>query len=92
MGNLEGSNEPIPTTERAHMRNDTSASTPDAMTQPLSLPRSERGLRGSVNRILDGFAPRVENRAMLVKMGRGRPSLVGDHRRGNHITQAFHLG
>lgn len=74
------------------MRNDHPTSNPDALTQPLSLPRRERGLRGRVNRVLDGFAPRVENRAMLVKMGRGRPSLVGDHRRGNHITQAFHLG
>lgn len=66
----------------------------NAMTQPLSLAsaRRERGLRGTVNRVLDNVAPRVENRAMLVKMGRGRPSLVGDHRRGNHITQAFHLG
>ncbi|CAM3929919.1 MULTISPECIES: hypothetical protein [Tsukamurella] len=65
----------------------------NAMTQPLSLAtaRRERGVRGTVNRILDGFAPRVENRAMLVKMGRGRPSLVGDHTRGNHITQAFHI-
>lgn len=71
------------------MRNDHS----NEMTQPLSLAaaRRQRGVRGTVNRVLDGFAPRVDNRAMLVKMGRGRPSLVGDHRRGNHITQAFHL-
>ncbi len=74
------------------MHSDHSNSNPDALTQPLSVPRREHGLRGTVNRVLDGFAPRVENRAMLVKMGRGRPSLVGDHRRGNHITQAFHLG
>ncbi|WP_019204515.1 hypothetical protein [Tsukamurella sp. 1534] len=71
------------------MHSDTS----NAMTQPLSLAtRRERGIRGTVNRMLDTVAPRVENRAMLVKMGNGRPSLVGDHRRGNHITQAFHLG
>ncbi|KXP00680.1 hypothetical protein [Tsukamurella pseudospumae] len=73
------------------MRND-HRNDPTALTQPLSLPRRQGGVRGTVNRVLDGFAPRVENRTMLVKMGRGRPSLVGDHRRGNHITQAFHLG
>ncbi|GAA4389809.1 hypothetical protein [Tsukamurella soli] len=62
-------------------------------TQPLRLaPRpAAKGLLGSLGRMLDGVAPRVEDRQVLVKMGCGRPSLVGDHRRHNHVTRAFHI-
>ena len=73
------------------MRNVHTTSNPAAATQPIAIARRESGLRGAVNRVLDGVAPRVENRAMLVKMGCGRPSLVGDHSRGNHVTRSFHI-
>lgn len=73
------------------MRNEYTNSNSSAATQPIMIPKRQNGLRGAVNRVLDGVAPRVENRAMLVKMGCGRPSLVGDHTRGNHVTRAFHI-
>ncbi len=62
-------------------------------TQPLKFSQRHqaKGLRGTINRILDDVAPKVEDRQLLVKMGCGRPSLMGDHTRNNHVTRAFHI-
>ncbi|MDF0531873.1 hypothetical protein P0W64_20205 [Tsukamurella sp. 8F] len=60
-------------------------------TQPLTAqPRNTApGLRGMVARALDGVAPRVPDRQVLVKMGCGRPSLVGD--RHNQVAWTYHI-
>jgi hypothetical protein len=60
-----------------------------ASTQPMPIAR-RTGLREMARRALDTVAPPAHDRQMLVKMGCGRASLVGDLRT-HRVSEAYHL-
>ena len=72
-------------------RNDMYRNDPAAPTQPLAtVRRPGAGFRGLARHVLDAVAPPAQDRQLLVKMGCGRPSLIGD-RRTLRVTEAYHL-